>query len=297
MQLKEHVAEHAAGLASAFLAASTERAPAGPGLGDALARLLAASRAAWPDVHLDDMTFVRHVAERVADAPLPGALEALHGSDLYLACACSLGGPQAIAAFERAYTAKIDAYIARVARTPESKDEVRQNVREALLVGHAGRPPTIAAYTGRGPLGAWVRVTAVRAALRLVRRTRADPLDSGEMLDLRSPENDPELELLKRRYAAEVREAFLATLQSLSFDERNVLRLHHLDGLTIEEVGTTYRVSRATAARWLAHAREKILAETRKRLKEKLGIHEHEVDSLMGLAASRLPLSLQRHLM
>ena len=92
---------------------------------------------------------------------------------------------------------------------------------------------------------------------------------------------------------SELREAFVHTLEALGSDERNVLRLHYLDGLTLEEVGATYRVSRATAARWLAQAREKILAETRSRLKQTLGVREDELDSLVGLAASRLSLSFR----
>ena len=252
-------------------------------------------RAAWPDVVVDEIAFVRHLAARATAAPRP-ALRALHVADLYLAFACASGAAPATLAFERAFAAKIDAYIARVTRTPAARDEVRQKVRETLLVGRGGRPPTIASYTGRGRLGAFVRVTAVRAALRLVQRTRPDALDVEELIGLRSPENDPELELVKRRYAPQLREALVCTLAALTADERNVLRLHYLDGLTLEEVATTYRIGRATAARWLARAREKILAETRSRLKAQLGVHELELDSLMDLTASRVPLSFRRHL-
>jgi RNA polymerase sigma-70 factor (ECF subfamily) len=283
-------------LSEAFLSALGRDATAYPDLEAALAEIVDRARATWRDVGLDDRVFVRHLATRVGDGPLPQAFGALHLADLYLACACSLGTPAALRAFEQTCMAKIDLYIARVARSAESKDEVRQNVRQALLVGRDGHPPVIAAYTGRGPLQAWVRVSAVRAAIRLVRRARPDPLDAGAMLDLRSPENDPELELLKRRYAAELRAAFVHTLESLSPDERNVLRLHYLDGLTLEEVAATYRVSRATGARWLAQAREKILAETRRRLKEQLGVRENEIDSLVALAASRLPMSFGKYL-
>lgn len=261
-----------------------------------LASFVDASRAAWPEISLDPDVFARHVVARVGDeAPSAEALRRLHGADLFLACACAHDAPNAVAAFERAYVTGLDAHIGRVARTADSKDEVRQIVREALLTGHAGRPPTIAAYSGRGPLGAWVRVSAVRAAIRHARRTRATSGDEGT-LDLRAPGADPEMELLKRRYAADLREAFVATLGALTADERNVLRMHYLDGLTIEEVGAAYRVSRATAARWLARARERILEETRDRLKGRLGVQDRELDSLMALAASRMPSSLHRHL-
>ena len=267
-----------------------------PSSREPMARFVASARAAWPEIALDADVFARHVVARVGEgSPSPATLGRLHGADLYLACACAMGISTAVAAFERVYVARLDAHVGRVARTDQARDEVRQIVREALLIGRPGRPPTIAAYSGRGPLGAWVRVSAVRAAVRLVRSTQATE-GSGDVLALRAPGADPEMELLKRRYAAELREAFVATLASLSFDERNVLRLHYLDGLTLEEVGATYRVSRATAARWLLHARERILAETRSRLKARLGVQDPELDSLMALAASRLPTSLHGHL-
>src|SRR4051812_38415602 len=80
-----------------------------------LERLLApafeTARARWPDVTVTAAQFMRHVAERLPAAgtgpPVEQVLEELHLSDLYLACACTLGVPRAADAFERDYLTKI----------------------------------------------------------------------------------------------------------------------------------------------------------------------------------------------
>ena len=77
-------------------------------------------------------------------------------------------------------------------------------------------------------------------------------------------------------------------------DERAVLKLHYLDGLSIDEVGVAYRVSRATAARWLAKARARVVDETQRRLSEKLGRSAPNADSLLAMVQSELHLSLSR---
>ena len=43
-------------------------------------------------------------------------------------------------------------------------------------------------------------------------------------------------------------------MQTLSAQERTVLRLHVLDGLGTDEIGALYKVHRTTVARWQAQA-------------------------------------------
>ena len=55
-----------------------------------------------------------------------------------------------------------------------------------------------------------------------------------------------------------------------------------------------YGVHRATVVRWLAHARERVLTATRESLRERLGARSDDIESLMGLAASRFDLNQRR---
>ena len=273
---------------------------AAPQLGELLADAIAAGRVTWPDVPLPDDDFIRHIAACLpADAELAAGLAGLHAADLYLACACARGEPRALARFDEHYLAGIGRAWSGTHRFADFVDEVRQVLRVRLLVGDGGAPPRIATYAGRGPLGAWVRMAATRLAINL--RQGMAPVASGDDEDddaasLRAPEHDPELEYLKVRYAAELGEALRTTLAALSARTASVLRLHYQEGVTVDAIGTMYRVSGRTVQRWLAEARATILAETRRLLKERLGVSESQLDSLIGLVQSRLDISIYRHL-
>jgi hypothetical protein len=80
-----------------------------PGGTAALARAFAAGRAEWPDVPLPAQAFADHVAALgVAAENL-----LLHGADLYLACACTLGLPTAVKTFEQRLFPTVERQIAR----------------------------------------------------------------------------------------------------------------------------------------------------------------------------------------
>lgn len=100
--------------------------------------------------------------------------------------------------------------------------------------------------------------------------------------------------MLKKRFAREFADAFKSVLSTLEPEERAVLKLHHLDGLSIEQVGVAYKVSRATAARWLAKARARVVEEMQARLEEKLGRSAPKPESVLALVHSDLNLSLSK---
>lgn len=253
--------------------------------------------ASFPGVKLAVDVFVAHVRERLEGT----SLDKLHLEDLYLACACLHDDQAAWRALDKIHLSRIRDFVARVDSSPAFADEVRQRLAEKLLHDPTGtpggKPGKLALYTGKGPLGGWIRVAAVREAQNTRRGVKlsVDPSD----VALASPDHDPELQLLKRKYAREFKEAFAAVLASISQDERNILRLHYLDGLTIEEVGKAYRVSRATAARHIADAKAKIVAEVQARLQQQLGkpggARGPTAESLLALVHSQLDLSIRRH--
>ena len=96
---------------------------------------------------------------------------------------------------------------------------------------------------------------------------------------------------MKEKYRGEFSAAFRRAIAKLELRERNLLRQHYLDELSLEDVASLYRVHRATAARWLSSARSGLLALTRQELAAALGLPAHEVDSLMRLLQSRLDFS------
>src|SRR5687768_2631500 len=58
----------------------------------ALARFVEASQAPWPELRVEATTFLPYVAARLETVGPPGdVLASVHGSDLFVACACVSG--------------------------------------------------------------------------------------------------------------------------------------------------------------------------------------------------------------
>ncbi|OJT20911.1 transcriptional regulator [Archangium sp. Cb G35] len=286
------------GLAQAFVAAR-EGALVGEPLAtleERLGRGLSTARAAWPGVDLDGARFAAHLARHLsADSPAE-SLEALHLADLYLACACAEGLPLAHAAFEARVLPEVHVAVARLKLPPSSVDEVRQLVRQKMLVPGPETPARLAAYPGTGPLSGWVRAAALWIALDLQRqRSNQDvSMEDSTLSLLVDPGDDPELVYLKTTYRAEFNTAFTQALANLSPRERNTLRLKYLDGLSIDQLGALYGVHRATAARWVVAAQQALLEETRRLLTERLRLTGSQLDSVLRLISSQIDVSLSR---
>ncbi len=269
-----------------------------PGLAGLLSALLEAGQRAHPSLRVPAERFGAQLGRNATGKVRETELQGVHAGDLFLAVACAGGDPAALRQLERGPMAQALAGLTRMDPSPSFTDEVRQLLRQKLLMPDAGGLPRIADYSGRGSLRNWLKAAAVRTALNH-RRDSGHNLptkDEEALLALPAPEADPELHYLKATYRAEFKVAFTAALASLTQQERNILRLHVLDGLGTDEIGTLFRVHRTTIARWIGHAREALLEETRRTLSQKLNIDQRELDSLLNLVASQLDVSLSRFL-
>jgi RNA polymerase sigma-70 factor (ECF subfamily) len=139
-----------------------------------------------------------------------------------------------------------------------------------------------------------LRVAAARTALNLRRKDHRVDVGDERLLRELCPDDDPELCALKDQHRAAFKSALEDALASLGAQERNVLRMHLLHALSIDAIGTTYQVHRATAARWLTTIREKLDTETRRLLRERKGLTDPEVDSLVRMVESRIDVSFRR---
>lgn len=255
---------------------------------------LASARAAHPDLEAPDDELLTHLATRLPHTPLPEALASVVVADLYFACAIMRGDGAALHAFEVVLMPELDAAIAHLDGGTALLADVKTAVRDRVLAhGGAGK---IAEYHGRGSLGAWLRVVAVREALQLVRRRRREvplaadrPVDLGAALHVQPPSLTPHEQRIYR-------EGFDGALATLTPRERNLLRQHYLHGATVAEVGALYSVHGATAARWIAQLRETLLRRTRRAIGEALRLTGTELDSAMAKAADHLDYSLRHTL-
>ncbi len=261
-----------------------------------LQQLVGEARSAWPELTLEPARFVEHIAARLPEGrPVEEALSRLRAPDLFLACSCLVGDRRAIELFEHRLLSQLPLHLAHLRLPPATVQEVHQQLSERLLLGGPERAPKIGDYSGQGALGAWVRVAAVRTALNLRRGLKREvQRDSDSSWKDHSP--DPELRLIKARYQGDFQKAFQEVLQSLSQKERNLLRLHFLDGLNVDQLGTLLHVHRATAARWVQACRMKLIADIQALLRDRLRLTASEYGSLAGLVQSQLEVSIHRFL-
>jgi RNA polymerase sigma-70 factor (ECF subfamily) len=247
---------------------------------------LDAGKCAWPGTDLGLEMFAR----RVREAGIAVEDLMLRAADLYLAYACADGDHRALEYFESELISRVETYVTRLGLSDHAIDEVRQNLRVKLLVGD---PPGIMGYRGRGPLGAWVRVTAFRLGLRVInagaaaaRSTDVDLLDIGADID-----DNPELVAARNLYRDRFRAALEEGLSSLGARDRTLLRLYAVDGLNIDDIGTIYRVHRATVARRLVAIRSRVLRIARERFGLLRDASSSEIRSLIILLRHEIHLS------
>jgi RNA polymerase sigma-70 factor (ECF subfamily) len=254
--------------------------------GDTAAHL-AAGRAAWPHIEVAEAAFDEHLRGHARDGELPPLERA---ADLYLACACAHGVPEAARALDRLLADVVARAAARFDRSPDFADDVAQALREKLLLA---RPPKIAGYAGRASLSSWLTTAAVRTALN-ARRGKASaahaPVRDSDVALARTPE----LDFLRKRHRREFEDAVRQALKLLSPRDRTLLRMNVGEGVSIDKLAALHGVGRSTAARWLAAARDRVDTETRARLRARLQLTHSEYESLAAALRSEIAVSIVR---
>ena len=223
-----------------------------------------------------------------------GPRRALTSRTLRSACACVDNVPGALAQFERAVRAAIAAAVARIDRSPELRDEVRQMLWQRLFVGTTGQAPRIQSYAGRGPLAGWVGGRGAARGARPApgaRRGRRRPIPGATSCSRRrAPRGRLPAHPLQARVrggraggaggAARSRPAAAAA----DHRERAVARAdrQHLQGQPVDGVP----LDRSRPSRGAGGDRAEVC--------DKLGVPRGEFLSLAGLLVSRIDLSISR---
>jgi len=248
---------------------------------------LAAVHAKWPADWVTEAEFLAYVEER-SDGEVPNERET---ASLYLACACVRGVPAALSAFETEYIGEIERAAQRTRLPPDDVADLTQTLRRDLLFGADGVRPKVGEFRG------WLRVVATRAAVKVSQRSAKRPVTSDDRLaELPAGGADADLQYLKALYGEAFREAFRTALAALDARDKNILRQHFLEEMTIDDLAATYKVHRATTARWIQGARERLLKATRDAFSKSARLRPNECDSVIRLLESRIDVTLQRFL-
>jgi RNA polymerase sigma-70 factor (ECF subfamily) len=263
----------------------------------ALAEAIARGAAAHPAIAVAATTVADFLGTHADEARAPSDwLPTRNVADVHLVCGILRGNPAALAELERRIVPELHAAVRRLLGNGDRAGEIVAAVREKLVVGVDARGPRIADYGGHGELAVWMRVVAIRAALDELRRTQRMVAVDDHLWEVASPSLDPALALVKRESAALIKAAFHVGLMALSPRQRNLLRQHLIDGLTIDELGVIYQVHRVTAARWLAAARADLWSHTRRQLRETLRLSDSAIGNMLDEIRSTLDLSIERAL-
>lgn len=256
---------------------------------EVIATLFAEGQKSWSAVGLalDGFhEFVRRLATDEVPAPeLAG--------DLFLAAACAAQVKKAIEEFDQTFLGdRLVVHLARFKLPPDQLDEVRQELRIRLL---APPTPRILSYSGRAPLDAWVHVIAVRLVLDRLRshEGRTVPDSLGNVM---AQHVSVERVMAKARVAGQFQRALDYAISGLDAKRHTLLRLHFVDGLSLDEMGAFFRVHRATVARWLVAARRDVYDTVRTRLGLELAPNSSEFRDLVNVAMSEVHISLARPL-
>ncbi len=235
----------------------------------------------WP---LDEQALAQHLGRALAAGE-----SNLAWDDLCLAFAAAQRVPAAWTMLQRRVGGALRTALGRILPTARAED-----LEQTIFTELAGANSPLLSYLGRGPLAGWLVVTATRRAWKLAASLETTaPADDEALLErVADGQRDPAIELFKTQYGEVFRSCIKSAFGRLSAKDRNLLRLHHLDGVQTAELARLHGVHRATVVRWLADARQSFVSNFRDEFSTKLGTPRLEIDSLARIFRSGLDISL-----
>ncbi len=247
-----------------------------------------AGRAAWPAVALSRARF----GELVAETGVQEERLSTWPSDFFLACAAGELERAAVEAVDREHVTPLASRIRRLGARPADVPDILQSVRERLFLPPR---PRIRAYDAAGPLKLWIKVVAVRLAIDLHRARGGAPAANASVSELaEAPSRDVETALTRARFKTEFQAALEEQLKALPERDRTILRLHLVQGVSLEQIAASYGVHRVTATRWVWNAAENMLDGMREYFARRHGFVPAECDSLARIIQSAVSFDLGR---
>jgi RNA polymerase sigma-70 factor len=241
---------------------------------------------AWAEIQLSYEEFEAHAAS-FGHSEVPA-----HAADLYLTAACRLGRRAAIQILEKEYVQRARPLVLSVVRDVSAVEDILQDLFTRLVVGP---PPKVARFRGTGPLRAWIRSVALNVARDYLRTaTSRRRAEAAKAKLLPRFENSTPNDILTVPLHGEHRDTACLDAVRVAFEtlqpfERQLLHEHYIEGLSIDDLAPRCLVNRATVARRIRRAVDKVAKQARKRLAM---LYPREDDR--GLNALALATCLER---
>jgi len=262
-----------------------------------LLRAFDKAREAWPSIPLVPQLFVIQLARRLpkemSGQPLQAILKEFHLVDLYLACACVAGVPEARACFEQRCLADMPARLARAGIPPANHEDICQEVRVKLFVSVEGKPPYLVNYAGWGELRNWVFVIAARLGRQAFSSTKE--LSEDEFLDVLSDavsarrHDRAELEHMRRDLKVVLKEVIQLEFSKLTTQQRQLIKYRFQKSRTTTQIGKLFQVNQSTISRRLEDTLTKLRKRTLRALEDRLRMSHRDLQSLLTLFDSQFP--------
>lgn len=248
---------------------------------------------AWPQLAVTPEQLTIFLARQLPpEAARPEALSGLRAGELYLLCAFNLRQPAAQGIVQTVYMTVVRRALLERGVAEWLIADIQQELCSRLI---EKQDPAVLrrGYAGTGDLGSWLCTVAVReAALRRKRGQRELSLGADVESVLADPSRGPESASLSGDLKQAFHAAFRDALAALSSRERNLLRYHFLQQLSIDQIGTIYHVHRATAARWVTRACDHLIAQTRQCFLQRTDVRAQSLPNVMELVRSQLSINL-----
>jgi RNA polymerase sigma-70 factor (ECF subfamily) len=97
---------------------------------------------------------------------------------------------------------------------------------------------------------------------------------------------------MKKTYGEAFQRAFAAALAELPAEDRLLLKQRFRHHMTVEELGTLHSVHAGTISRWVAAARDRLVAATRAAMMRELGVGGADVESILRMIQSEIEITL-----
>ena len=275
-----------------------------PALSEEIANIWAKLREEDGDLGVPQAAFIERVESivraRSEDAPgqARAALDQLVIRDLHLAMGCLRGNNAAVRLFLRRFEAYIKKLSHQHAPSRAVGEEVEQELLATLFTPKRASDPTSArlhSYRGLGSMQGWLRVTARRLVLDMIRSPTFKDTAQHDVDDRVAPiasDDDPTDDTLALRDAvAQIKPLLLACVMDLADDDRNVLRLYYSEGLVLREIASKRGVDITSVHRKLVGIRKRLWSALKTRVQQQLSLDENDLKSMIRELADDFSLA------
>ncbi|HUQ87570.1 MAG TPA: sigma-70 family RNA polymerase sigma factor [Vicinamibacterales bacterium] len=206
--------------------------------------------------------------------------DALHLSDLALACACAMGREDAWDHFVREFRPGMYRAADAIDAGGGARDIAQSLYAElfGLKEKDGIRQSVFRYFHGRSSLATWLRSLISQRFIDRHRETRKlDPLpdeSSAEPLRASASRIDPD----RARFVAAMRAALAAAIAALDSRDRLRLACYYAQEMTLAQIGRLTREHEATVSRQLAKARKTIREDVERRLGDEQGFSKVEIE-------------------